>query len=348
MAVLLLAGGCRAPRQQVTLADLVRAMELQEAQAVGMDQGDAPDAPVGGSAAASEPLSVYTESGGFEPLDLGPGAGALTIQPDSILRITVAEDPGLSGSYPVNNLGGILFGYIGPVILDNLSEAQAADKIRQILLNREFQSATVAVKILRPSYDRVRIAGEVRRPGEIKLGAGDEVTLNSALNQVGGIQDTPWRTQVKIVRGGLSSIMSAYLPGEVYDLVDDQKQPYVPDVKLRNNDVVFVYGRSAARRAGGRTLPRWVLVLGEVPTPGFHRFEPNERFTMLNLLFRMGGLPPYANDKSIRVIRQNAEGLEEEYRVNARDIMKEGDPELDFPLVSGDRIIVPARRLSLF
>jgi protein involved in polysaccharide export with SLBB domain len=353
-AILLAAGGCRSSRPTVTLDDLIRNMDAQDAAAApalttASDTPDAPVAKVADSELASlEALAGTPGSSGFEPLDLHSG-GALTIQADSVLRITVQEDPGLSGSYPVNSLGGIQFSYIGPVILDNLTEPQAAEKIRQILLNREFQSATITVKILRPSYDRVRIAGGVRRPGEIKVGAGDEVTLNSALNQVGGIIDEPWNTQVKVVRGGLTSIMAAYLPGEVYSLVDDKKRPYVPDVKLRNNDVVFVYGKSAAAtRSGVRTRPRYVLVLGEVGQPGFYRFDPSERFTMMNLIFRMGSLPAYANDKGVRVIRQSDSGSEEEFKVNVREIMKEGNPELDFPLMSGDRIIVPARRISLF
>lgn len=353
-AVLLVAGGCRSTRPTVTLDDLIRNMDAQDAAATAASTtaSDTPDAPVAKVAdaelAALESGATTPASGGFEPLDLHAG-GSLTIQADSVLRITVAEDPGLSGSYPVNSLGGIQFSYIGPVILDNLTELDAVAKIQRILLARDFQSANVTVKIMRPSYDRVRIAGGVRRPGEIKVGAGDEVSLNSALSQAGGITDDPWRTQVKIVRGGLTSIMAAYLPGEIYDLVDSQKRPYVPDVKLRNNDVVFVYGRAAvAGRRGVRERARYVLVMGEVGQPGFYRFEPSERFTMMNLMFRIGGLPSYANDKGIRVIRQSENGSEEEFKVNVREIMKEGNPELDFPLVSGDRIVVPERRISLF
>ncbi|MDA0991856.1 MAG: hypothetical protein O3A51_14040, partial [Verrucomicrobia bacterium] len=118
---------------------------------------------------------------------------------------------------------------------------------------------------------------------------------------------------------------------------------------LRNNDVAFIFSRVPSRNRGvNRVLPRWVLVLGEVNEQGFYSFTPNERFTIMNLIFRMGGLPQYANDKAIRVIREDNEGIEHEYRVNAREILKEGDPDLDFKLEPGDRIVVPARRISIF
>ena len=344
LAGVVLLSGCASSRRDVVYSDLMEQLRsTEEPELEGPDEAltETPDVPMGIPMDGSVPSAVP----GPEIDDSG---GALTIQPDSVLRITVAEDPGLGGSYPVNDLGAIQLGYIGPVILYNLTERGAAEKLRQILLGREFHSATVTVKILRPSYDKVKIAGHVRKPGLIRVGAGDEVTLNNALAQAGGITETPWNARVKIVRGGLQSIMAPYLPGEVYGFLDDQQRPRVPDVKLRNNDVAFVYTRVARRNRITRQRPKWVLVLGEVNAQGFYRFTPAERFTMMNLIFKMGGLPAYANDKAIRVIREDEEGIEHEYRINAREIMREGDPELDFELEPGDRIIVPARRISIF
>lgn len=343
-------------RRELVLADLERDIASQQAV---MNPADRPEAPMAKPAAVTPSETIPPAGVGTAPTGAVPGrympldttGGSLTIQAESVLRITVVEDPGLSGSYSVNSLGGIQFGYVGPVILDNLTEQQAEAKISQILISREFHTATVTVKILRPSYDRVQIAGDVRRPGLIKLGAGDEVSLNNALNQVGGIMDTPWNTKVKVVRGGLNSPLAAYLPGEVYSLADAGRNPRVPDVMLRNNDAVFVQAvRQRADRGRGTAAQesRWVLVLGEVGRPGFYGFEGSERFTMMNLAFRMGGFPPYANSKSVRVIRTDKDGIEQEFRVNARKILEEGDPDLDFPLEPGDRVIVPSRGISLF
>ena len=346
-----LAGGCQSTRRDVVLSELMRQYDAQavagledESEIESADASDSPEARMDSGAA---PEDSGTSSMPQLTTQLPQAPGMLTIQPDSILRIAVDEDPGLGGSYPVNDIGAIQLGYIGPVILFDMTETVAADKISKILLTRDFRSATVGVKILRPSYDRVRISGAVTRPGLIKVGAGDEVTLNHALIRAGGIRGKPWDTRVKIVRGGLQSIFAPYLAGEVYILVDEKGNPSVPDVTLRNNDVAFVYNHAQQTKRGRKLRSRWVLVLGEVSDEGYYRFEPHARFTMMNLIFRMGNLPPYANDRAIRVIRQDKDGIEHEYRVNVREILKEGDPDLDFPLQSGDRIIVPARRFQL-
>jgi protein involved in polysaccharide export with SLBB domain len=326
-------------------ADASGAFE-DETELPDLDASDSPDIRMGTtsggdtSGGAARPASQLTT-------ELSQDPGTLTIQPDSILRISVNEDPGLGGSYPVNDIGAIALGYIGPVILYDMTVAMAGEKIERILLRRDFKTATVSVKILRPSYDRVRITGAVKRAGLIKVGAGDEVTLNNALVRAGGITGAPWETRVKVVRNGLKSMFVAYLGGEIYTLVDEAGNPSVPNVTLRNNDVAIVYSQAKQTRRGKKVRSRWVLVLGEVGSQGFYRFEPRARFTMMNLIFRMGELPPYANDRAIRVIRQDKDGIEHEYRVNVREILKEGDPDLDFPLVSGDRIIVPARRFQI-
>lgn len=357
----LFASGCASSsssRRDVVLSDLIRDIEAQNSATASGQGQDRPDAPMKAvpTSASKPPTSTGAipgaraddaPEGSYEPLDLSTGGGPLTIQAESVLRITVAEDPGLSGSYPVNGLGGIQLGYIGPVILDNLTEEEAAQKIQRVLSSREFSAATVTVKILRLSYDRVGIAGTVRKPGIIRVGAGDEISLNNALNQVSGITDTPWKTRVKVVRGGLTSVLAPYLPGEVYYLADEQRNPRIPNVMLRNNDAVFVYSTTQTS-TGKRQGARWILVLGEVGQEGFVSFEPQDRFTMMNLIFRLGGLPAYANDKAVRVIRANADGMQQEFRVNVREILEEGDPALDFPLESGDRVIVPSRGISFF
>lgn len=354
--------GCATPpppqNQDVVVSNMLREFELRERAAAG--KAELPDAPMGtardgasqGGAAAA---TVAAADPGWEAAREGfarPEMGRLSIQPDSILRITVEEDPGLGGTYPVNDIGAIALGYIGPVVLDNLSETEATAKIQERLLARDFKTATVTVKIMRPSYDRCTILGDVVRGGEIKLGAGDVVSLKNALMRAGGIQNAAKYTRVRVVRGGMLTPFPHSMPGETFRLSDAQGNPKVPDITLSNNDIAFVYSevpRGVLVRNGrwlGAHL-NWVLVLGEVTAPGYVSFVRGERFTMMNLVFRMGGLPPYANDRAIRVLRRNSEGFEYEYRVNVREIMKEGNPDLDFPLQSGDRIVVPSRGFRL-
>lgn len=308
---------------------------------------DVPDVPMTGlPPAPSDGATV----GGSDP-----DGENITIQPDCLLMINVAEDPSLDGSYTVNNLGAVQLKYVGPVFLFNKTEREAARKIEEVLKTRNFSKATVKVRILRASYDKVKIVGSINKPGIIQIGAGDSISLNDLLLRAGGLNEPANKVKVSVVKDGLQSPLAYSLPGEDYYLVDDEGTPKVPSLRLRNNDLVrvIVGGRVKASDVDGvesetTIAPKTILLLGEVRRKGFITFSPKENATMMNLIFKIGSLPPYAKDKAIRVIRKNDAGEDVEFVVNARQIMKDGNPEHDFPLQDGDRIIVPARRISLF
>lgn len=301
--------------------------------------GNDPDAPVD----AASPL----------PDEATSAAGVVTIQPDSLVQVTVREDNALDGSYQVNQLSAIELGYVGPVFLHNMTEDQAAQKIKEVLENRFFNQATVSVRILRPSYDTVSIRGRVTRPGVLQIGAGDRISLNDALLRVGNVTASIRDAYVRIVRNGQTRAVAASEPGEEYALVAEDGSPRVPDVWLWNNDVAFIFVRSA-READDPVVDveqretREILVLGEVNRQGIYRFTDPSRATMMHLILQMGGFPAYADKDAIRVIRRDEDGKELEFRVDAEEILTEGNPDLDFALEDGDRVIVPARRMSLF
>jgi protein involved in polysaccharide export with SLBB domain len=278
----------------------------------------------------------------------GSFSSVLSIQPDSLLQVKVEEDPSLDGNYAVNSIGAIGLGYVGPVILYNKTELQAAARIAEVLRSRDFKRATVKVRILRASYDRVQITGLVNSPSTIKIGAGESIALNDALLRVDGVHPSARNPRVKVVRGGMLSPLPFSMPGEDFALADAEGRPLIPEVFLHNNDLVQVYTGVAVSPSEPAGTPKEILVLGEVKRPGMHRFAPGEPGTIMHLIFRMGGLPPYANAKAIRVMRVNGDGVEQEHRVDARRVLTEGSPADDFALEDGDRVIVPARRISLF
>jgi len=309
-----------------------------------VEVGDQPDRPV-------SPLPSPSVAGTGIAVAGKGGANDLTIQPDSLVRVSVAEDPGLDGGYPVNDIGAIQLGYIGPVILFNHTEKQAEEKIAAILKTREFRNATVSVRILRASYDKIRVEGAVNHPGLIRIGSGDRISLNDALLQAGGLKASAKDVKVRIVRGGLMTAVAFDLPGEEYDLIDAEGSPNVPRIALKNNDLAYVYGlveKKPGEVLGGAGGERRITLLGEVNRQGVFIFQAWEPCTMMHLMFKINGLPPYANRKAIRVVRADEAGRESEFEVNIDAILKDGDPSRDFPLDDGDRVIVPARRISIF
>ncbi len=282
-----------------------------------------------------------------EPISM---AGEVTIQPDSVLQVSVREDSGLDGSYHVNEISAIQLGYVGPVFLRNMTEAQAAEKIKDVLENRFFNKATVSVRILRASYDKVAIQGQVDEPGIIKIGSGDRISLNDALLRVGNMTTAIKGARIRIVRGGLTRAVSASEDGEVYALLDEDGEPNVPDVFLWNNDVAYVYtstGKSDEPEVVAEG-DKEILVLGEVNRQGVYHFDGTAPCTFMHLIFKMNGFPTYADKEKIRLIRRGSDGGEKEIIIDASRILEDGDPDEDVDLENGDRIIVPARKMSLF
>ena len=66
---------------------------------------------------------------------------------------------------------------------------------------------------------------------------------------------------------------------------------------------------------------------------------------MMYLMFKTGGLPKWADDKNVVIVRKGPTGKVEEITVNVRVLLKTGDPADDVPLQNGDRVIVKERRL---
>lgn len=278
----------------------------------------------------------------------GASAAEITIQPDCVVQVTVKEDKSLDGNYPVNEIGAVELGYVGPVILYNKTEADAEQKIRDVLTDRGFKAATVGVKILRASYDKVLVVGAVNKAGQVKIGAGEAISLNDVLLRAGGLRTSVKGAKVKIVRAGLLTPFPTALEGEEYALETEDGKPSIPDVRVRNNDVVNVFsGQAGVVEAGGE---KEVIVLGEVSRPGIYRFAADEACTMMHLVFKLGKLPMYANQKAVKIVRagEDGNGEKSEIVVDVEKIVNEGKPEDDVPLENGDRVIIPARKLTLF
>ncbi len=332
--LLILSAGCRTQRD-IDVSTILRDLEQGKAPEAAKYTGpDAPEAP-------STSLPPPPGGSGAEGLARGD---EITIQADCLVQVSVKEDRQLEGSYTVNEIGAIEFGYVGPVILYNMTEKQAEKKIREVLESRYFKTATVNLKILKASYDKMMVLGAVNKAGIIKIGAGDTISLNDALLRAGGLRPAIKGAKVRIVRGGLTKAVA--FDGDEYALVSEDGKPSIPDIKLRNNDVVYVFSSDASTPT--EVGEKEVYVLGEVSKPGIYRFAGAEACSMMHLLFKIGGLPPYANAKGIKIMRRDKGGNEQEIRVNAEDILREGRPEDDVLLENGDRIVVPARRISLF
>jgi len=154
-----------------------------------VDGDEAPD--VGDVEQEDKPLVFEVEGHdvpepAMKPLEIPKIAGEVTIQPESIIEVVVKEDSSLNAKYKVNQFSAIEFGYMGLVFLENMNAEMAAFKIEELLKNRGFREATIRVKIVKASYDTIRVTGVVTRPGDQRIGPGSRRSLTKVLLSAGG------------------------------------------------------------------------------------------------------------------------------------------------------------------
>ncbi len=318
----------------------------------------APVQPVASKAEISAPVPVVpvavqpaagqvtTTNAPSETLSLKPAVP--TIQPETVLWVSVEEDPSLNGRYLVNNASAIDFGYVGLVFLSDMTVEKAEAAIRTALEGRYLNRATVSVKIAKASYDQVEVLGAVDMPGEIKIGAGSSIVLNDALRRAGGLRGNRDNARVKIVRGGMRTPFGPAAAGEVYVLSSADGQLQIPEIYLRNNDLAYVFTYETTQPGATSGGGKRVLLLGEVPRRGVVEFAENEPCTLMYLLFKIGGLPRFARSDRIQVVRTAKDGHETTFLINGDALMSQGDPRHDVLLETGDRVIVPARKFAFF
>jgi len=266
----------------------------------------------------------------------------VTIQPESVVQVSVKEDPSIDGTYAVSESSAILLRGVGLVFLQNKTAEEASASISRTLLDRGFRSATVELKLVKPSYDRVKITGTVAQPGDLKIGPGAAITLAEALTRAGGLKTQAKGTYVKVVREGLRNPIGIQAKGEKYSLSDANGEPRIPDVELQNNDLVGVFSGDAGIESG--LGEKRITMLGDGPR-GIVRFADNESCTMLNLMFKVGAISKWIDTRRVEIHRAGEAGKVQIVRVNVERLLKTGEDNDNVTLENGDRVIFKERRI---
>ena len=228
---LVLASGCASLTDNERLQKLIAEVRAANAKTAG-GVGAVPGTPVSDSEPPAEPSPVL------------PLPARVTLQPETVVEITVDEDQSLSGTYEVNNASAIRFRYVGLVFLGNMTPEAAETTIKKLLESRGFRTATVKVTIVKASHDTIRVSGWVNEPGLLEIGPGSEISLNDALLRAKGLRAQAKGIKITVARGGLlNPFPVSAAPGrtnEEYALIGPDSKATIPAVMLRGNDVVHV------------------------------------------------------------------------------------------------------------
>ncbi|MEH3038224.1 MAG: polysaccharide export protein [Sphingomonas adhaesiva] len=125
------------------------------------------------------------------------GATDYTLGAGDKLRITVFNEPGLTGEYTVSSTGMVSFPLIGDVAAARQTLVDVQEAIRSRLAAGYLKDPRVAVEVL--EYRTFYILGEVNKPGEYPF--RNNLTLEQAVATAGGYSYRANRKKFAIAHG---------------------------------------------------------------------------------------------------------------------------------------------------
>lgn len=155
-----------------------------------------------GLAVASLVLTGCQQTVGSFPDEVAPNSAinateGYQLEPGNRVRVTVFNEPSLSGDFTLDPIGNINMPLVGNVPSAGLTGKQLAGRVEEYLSrNRFVQTPNVSVEVqtFRPFY----VMGEVRQPGEFQYNSG--MTVLSAIARAGGYDYRARVEEVVLVR----------------------------------------------------------------------------------------------------------------------------------------------------
>lgn len=159
-------------------------------------------------------------------------AAADQLRPGDVVRLRIWREPDLSGDFPVDETGVVVFPKIGP--LPVTEESAQSLEARLVAAYEEFlQHTSVDVTLLR----RLQVLGAVRNPGLYSVDA--TMTVGDVLAMAGGVTVHGSAKRIELIRDG------ARVTGDL------SGSARLSEVHVRSGDQVHVPERSWLSRNTG-------------------------------------------------------------------------------------------------
>ena len=127
------------------------------------------------------------------PMEPGNPSEGYLIEPGNRIRVTVFNEPSLSGDFIVDPSGSLSLTLVGNIPASGIGPKVLGERIEALLKKDGYlQAPKVAVEVqsFRPFY----VLGEVRQPGEFAYNNG--MTVLSAIARAGGYDYRAWEGDV--------------------------------------------------------------------------------------------------------------------------------------------------------
>lgn len=131
------------------------------------------------------------------PMTIANPAEGYLLEPGNRVRVTVFNEPNLSGDLTLDPAGNITLPLVGNVLASGLTAGALARQVEETLVRASLMqtpSVSVEVQTFRPFY----VLGEVRQPGEFPYISG--MTVLSAVAKAGGYDYRALEDDVILIR----------------------------------------------------------------------------------------------------------------------------------------------------
>ena len=249
------------------------------------------------------------------------GPAAYRIGPRDLIEVRVFEVQELNVERRVSDQGTVNLPLVGEIPVVGMTEAQAAQAVKERLESKLLQRASVSVQVREFRARPISVIGAVRQPGNLEFSG--RWTLLEALTAAGGVGENHGKVVYVLRRAdnGLADQVAIDL-----DELLVRANPRV-NIPIFANDLINV----------PVAVPVTIYCLGEVARPGSLSFKSTDRVTLLAAIAQSGGLTDRAASK-ILIKRKTDKGAERELNVDYKRILSGKDPDVE--LVEGDVVVV--------
>jgi polysaccharide export outer membrane protein len=235
-----------------------------------------------------------------------PTSPSYVIGPQDQLSITVFDEPGLTGTYRVENDGFFTFPLLNRVRAGGRSLAELQTALTAMLENGFLRNPQVRVEIDAYKSQSVIVTGQVRTPGELTMTSAS-MTLLQALAQAGS--PTADASNEVIVQRRAEANQSV---GETIRVNRRELElgRAGHDLVLRDGDIIHV------------PKAETFFVDGHVRNPGAYVFDPG--ITVQQAIALAGGLSERGSDRGI-VVNRVVNGKAQDVSVRLGDRVQPND-----------------------
>ena len=272
---------------------------------------------------AMSPSALFAGAGTAAPAG---GAGDYLLGPGDLIEVTVFETKDLNAEVRVSSRGTIRLPMLGSVYVQNMTAAQAEEKIEESLREKYLQDPHVAIFIKEHVSKEITLVGEFKKPGSYEY-----IRRRNLLDVIaiaGGLSDNAG-LDAYITRMDGQTNKRQIIRVDLNQLIKKGDMKY--NIPILGGDVIFVPESGHC------------YVDGAVNKPGLYPIKGN--VTIAEAIAMAGGLRSFADEDHIKLVRFQENGKKDIVSIAYNSLQSEKIKELY--LHDGDVVYAESSTLGM-